>query len=628
MENKLMRKGLGKKVLSSLLIIFFLIISISQGLADSNSLKETECCGFIVPLVKYKDAVLEDLVNCKIRNMINDFLREQISVYWIATNVTASIRSIEGEIEQDKFFERGTFIILFTGNNTLDVKIIAIACDYNQSNEAEENNTIKIPVYLLQEPLLQMQAYLLSEVKLAQYASLITAGEICYVEISNRCGFLTFELLNETEVGSKLNNKAFNVLTRVGDDQHEYSSFLKSYYYGILEDVKYNASNKIRTFVYNGGGYIGSCGGAEKACAGMMLGPVSIYFKRRAYNPNLSSYGLYAIADVIFIPWNNKTGRIPVEIVDDSHPVTFGLNRTVWDLHLGGPKFNHIGCNTHIIAKFSGQNNMSGFPSWLSSSFGSGRAVLFSTHPEISGYYNTNDSKDGRTIISNALFYTTSKGKKEMNTSQSRSLSFIITIWDKTDDLILGEPENVFNAMKTNINRTINETLNLSEYIRKLMVMAREIASEKGVNLSKDLKLFGRGSLSESRKEYLTHFIDYLNNTIETLITIEEIYPLLINNSEFQKSLEMLKTDLSIRINETRNICANSQEICMDYEKFLQNYQKYPWRSILWELLIMDTAHSLYREIFSGLHFVPQTYFNSLKFLRTSWYNYEVTVAI
>ena len=83
-----------------------------------------------------------------------------------------------------------------------------------------------------------------------------------------------------------------------------------------------------------------------------------------------------------------------------------------------------------------------------------------------------------------------------------------------------------------------------------------------------------------------------------------------------------------MRINETKNVCKNSQDICKDLEKFLQNYFKSRWRSIPSELLIRDKAHKLYQQVFSGFHFVPQSFFNSLKLLRISWYDYEVNCAI
>lgn len=188
---------------------------------------------------------------------------------------------------------------------------------------------------------------------------------------------------------------------------------------------------------------------------------------------------------------------------------------------------------------------------------------------------------------------------------------------------ILGEPENVFYEIKNSINENINEILNLRDYIITLINMAEEIATEKGVDFDNYLNLFGHFSLRASRG-YLVTFADYLKDTLETLGIIEEIYPLLKNDTGFQKGLEMLRTDLSTKINEIRNIRANSQEICNDYEIRLKIYQKIPWRPI--DLLITNKAHKLYREVFSGFRFVPQTYFNALKFLRINWYNYEASI--
>ena len=75
--------------------------------------------------------------------------------------------------------------------------------------------------------------------------------------------------------------------------------------------------------------------------------------------------------------------------------------------------------NSDIIALFNNTDpSIDGTPSWISSDFGNGKIVLFSTHPEIVDYTL---GHTGKTIISNALFYTTSKIKTELTIAYSKT---------------------------------------------------------------------------------------------------------------------------------------------------------------------------------------------------------------
>ena len=55
-------------------------------------------------------------------------------------------------------------------------------------------------------------------------------------------------------------------------------------------------------------------------------------------------------------------------------------------------------------------------------------------------------------------------------------------------------------------------------------------------------------------------------------------------------------------------------------------YQKRNIRLRVREFQIKQKGLNLYMHIFSGFSYIPQTYFNSLKFLRVNWYNYEGTI--
>ncbi|MCK4365405.1 MAG: hypothetical protein KAW45_05095 [Thermoplasmatales archaeon] len=633
---------MNKKTIALLIVTCFLTISINQCIAHPESSigsqevgEDTLCYGLIASPVKCENATIQDQIGCKIRHMINDLLREQIPVYWTAEDVDASIIEINGSEEETVSFEKGTFIIPFTGNTSVDTKIIVIMCDYNYSSEIEEDNELKISVYILREPLSNVHVYPLSEVKLAQHKSPITVGEICFLEISSECGFLSFELLIDSVIAEKLNNNEFNVLTHAGGVP-DYATFYKiepptMVFYALYSDLKYRVSTAVRKFVSNGSGYIGSCYGADVAGSGHKFGPVTIHFKRVAYNPKLPSIVYYGLADYISLRPHVDTEQTQVKIVNDTHPVSYRLGEVTWEYNGGGPGFDRIGENTQVIGEFCNTDTeLDGRPCWVSSKFGKGRAVAFSRHPEILGFgfYKSNRTHIGRTVISNALFYTTAKEMTALQLSHMRSLSFIEEILAETGDIQIDtNTVDIFNETKNAINETIEDITNLSDYVKQLEFLIGEIADEKKINLNELPTFLGDNSLHITVKYYYHLFVKYLENTMETLNTLEKIYPLLESDPEFVKQIETLKADISSRIAEIRKICTQGYEMCEDYEKALLNYQQHPLiLSRVKEFLLTDKGHKFYWHIYSVFSYVPQIYFNSLKLLRNSWYNYEASM--
>jgi len=648
MISGLFRKILNRKTMSSLIIICFLTISINQCTAHQEPPEPSSCYGFIVSSVTCENPSVENQINCKIKHMINDLLREHISVYWTSVNITASITEIgNDEVEKEMFFEKGSFVIPFTGNITQDTKLITIICDYNQSSEIEENNIVKVPVYLLIEQL-TIQAYPLSEVKIVQYKGMLTNGESFYVEIAGQCGFLTFEFVETKDLAEKLEPTSFNVIMWPGLDlynhQSKFSILPKNYrselsipYKIISEDLKYKVSNVIRDFVNNGGGYVGSCYGGFIASCGMM--PIPIYLKRRAYNPRLHSVGLLAISDVLTAPAAEKFGTIQERIVDDTHPVTYGLDTVLFDSYFGGPKFVHIGENSQVVALFEDASPyLDGTPSWISSTFGNGKVMLFSSHPETIDsdthpeYFDSGIEKyyAGKKVISNTLYYTTSKEITEPPISHTRNLSFITEILEVTTDVSIDTDtnENIFEGINIKIDETVDKITNLTSEINTIKGIIQQIADENDIDLNeKESEIFLYYSATYFLIYYLDLFTEYLENTTDTLNTLEKIYPLLENNTEFVKQIETLKTDLSTKINETRDTISESLKISEEYKEALLNYQQNQRLPKLHEFKIVKKGHELEKQVAIGFEYAPQAYFNSLKLLRNSWYSYETSIA-
>ena len=82
-----------------------------------------------------------------------------------------------------------------------------------------------------------------------------------------------------------------------------------------------------------------------------------------------------------------------------------------------------------------------------------------------------------------------------------------------------------------------------------------KIADEKKIDLSEKETFLGLKSIGITRM-YSSHFVKYLENTIETLDTLEEIYPLIENDSDFVQQIEASKADISSKLAEIQKICS------------------------------------------------------------------------
>jgi len=160
----------------------------------SNASNNSLCYGFVVPLPQGEDTTIETFEDSRIRNMINDLLRENISVYWSKEDFSALSKTLDlyGSTEE-KTYEKGTFVIPFSGDEYKDALITSIVNDYNQTHELDDQNSITSKVYMLQDEL-NMIANRLTEPKIVQHLGKpIRYGWPTYLQIADAGGFLTFE---------------------------------------------------------------------------------------------------------------------------------------------------------------------------------------------------------------------------------------------------------------------------------------------------------------------------------------------------------------------------------------------------------------------------------------------------
>ena len=634
------RKKLYRKMICSIIITSFLLLSINPTMAQvkKNENTESRCYGFIVTLETKENYTTMDQINCKIRHMINDLLRQEIPIYWTAENNTINVKDMEPRnINENKLFEKGSFIIPFTGNITDDNKIIAIIYDYNQSSEIETNNPIKIPIYIILESI-KTQVFPLNNAKIALLYSRVTTGGFIFLKLASLCGFLNIQIVKDDAIYTRLNNDNFNVLFHPGGTYDTLHFLLHLVY----EDIAYRKSDGVRSFVSKGGGYIGSCGGLTKASAGGKVGKIPIglyqlYLKKQVYNPNLKSIGVSAIADILIRPPPKREYDNQIKIINLSSPITFGLDDIVWDYWCGGPEIYHTGENVEVVGVFHNtKTRVDGTPAWVTAEFGDGKIAIFSPHPEIAGMKKNptyeSQSNTGKTVISNSLFYTTADEQIEYETHLTFELSYIYDIWQKTANLTedIFEIEKILDPIRNRINTTKELIDYLTVNLSELISLIEDIAIENKIDLS-DIQYkyyLGLDYAMDVKKYYYELFKEFFNGSDLVFDKIELINELLKNDTEFKTQIKTLIINLHNRLNETDIILDKSQVIIDAYKQDLLGYQQKIFRSKIKENQLKIKGNTLYIHVYSGFSQVPQIYFDSLKFLRSNWYKFEAEYSI
>ncbi|MHA1835875.1 MAG: BPL-N domain-containing protein [Candidatus Odinarchaeia archaeon] len=179
------------------------------------------------------------------------------------------------------------------------------------------------------------------------------------------------------------------------------------------------AISNISDWVFNGGGYIGTCTGSSEALNKtpyLNLGIVDADYHREWFDISLAPPGMGANE------WKALIGPIQITIEEPNHPVMFGYGvnavRPCYGpevplYYYGGPAFVNItATNTTILGNYSTPvaqnidaagltNTIWGEPAIIAANHGSGRVVLFGPHPEWPG--------PGARMEAQAIFWTAQK---------------------------------------------------------------------------------------------------------------------------------------------------------------------------------------------------------------------------
>jgi PKD repeat protein len=425
------------------MLIIFSSANISVG--DENN----KVYGFIIEVTSDQTYSMQ----ANITRLINNILHENYSVYWITEDYKIKTQRItldNNEKSHSKNFKKGSFITPVS-TNSLDNKKIASLVYLDGIGS-------KVNAYAIKESLKNIKVLKLNEPKILHYEAKGVDG-YSYRRLLRQGGFYQQEILEADDLLINLTNNNYNLVTIGGG-----SGVIIDMYHDTLTSTGLKVTKKIREFVRNGGGYIGSCYGAHRAASGT---------KRPIGYPKIPEFNFY----MNFLPIQMRivdnpvyralpgAGDITIKLENSNHPVTFGLPQIIRNHnYLAGPMFleKTVGeSNTVNIASIQEieRENWSwnslmdycfwwksdlvpdevktslaekwieksiGKTIWVAGEFENGKLVAFGGHPE---YTDVNDDHmrwgEPPRIVYNSVFYVTADKSSTVNIEKSFSFSIL-----------------------------------------------------------------------------------------------------------------------------------------------------------------------------------------------------------
>lgn len=604
---------------------------------DFLKISDENCYGFIVPLAFNENETIYSNTQYATMNLINDLVRIKIPVYWTSNDITVTIRKINTNNIEKKTFTPGTFIIPFTEESSTNNKICAMINDYNYSHELHQS-IATISSFMILEPFTFNDLYEINEPRISYYF-----GDGVYINSLNwyvstlyRAGFLSNTLLNDSEIVNKLNNNDFNVFIWPGGE--------------IVEDINSDISlplriaknQAIKDFVYNGGGYVGSCYGAFAASSGMRVLPFPII---KFFFPQIPSIGYLSIQD-------SMTGlaiscSVNISIEDVNHPVLFGSNKILYDSQIrGGPVFTYVGKNTKSLATvqdvnstiwthwfrdlFSQDSPLSqliinlwikftvGKTIWTTSEFGNGKIVIFGDHPEIGNI-------ELKRIIHNSLLYVTSESHKSIKSESFLPVQQVLNTFKQSTAISINTASSdIFMSYYDSIDQILNDFKGFETKSDEIYNLTWSLIQQNKMNYSLAMNLFisGLWEFSRSLDRSESYLKSNLNDedTIDFLLKINDIQQMMKQqNISIDDQINQFKQHLSFHLNEIHNITENITKNLNILEYNLEHYSNTNDQN---NSMIYATEN-LWDYSKRTEKNCPKIYFESLALLRQIWYQYE-----
>ncbi|MFO8077557.1 MAG: hypothetical protein R6U21_02795 [Thermoplasmatota archaeon] len=599
----------------------------------NSSLDELSYYGFIIPVPSETHTTQETVTQSRIFFLINDLLRENISVAWIHEEKTIKCSLFPWlNSSLNKTIHKGDFFVPFTGNIEKDVRIITILSDYCFFHELD-SQAEKISSYAMYENI-DVNVTFLSEPRIAQHFGTPTRyGWPCYLLMAEAAGFFSFDFLLDDETASQLSNERYNVfMWPYEPDPASPVEVLQS-----LSNKK--GCQRIRDFVRNGGGFIGSCYGALVASSGFPnpFSPVHLLASKIPFLRCPPASLTLCLSDSLM----NERPKVLENLYQSTslvctnqHPVTYNMNHSVHEF-FSGPWFVSLGKKTKSLAFFSTvetrnqdespafiQRQVVNSPSWVCSQFGKGSMVLFASHPEfvnnISFLFQNRswpgDPYYGRRVIYNSLFHVVSDDSLMFSPQFQQNSSFLSMVFQRSH-FCLDDVENV-----SLFSESVQKISCYEQLLRSLQNKTEEL--QQLYQSDFDQSLFFKSSSRPLLYTY--HFSDILLNycqkTKQCLQQLSRL-ALLIDTVSFHEEIMSFQEML---LKELRSAETVAQEMIFHSKKAEMLFAK-PNVSFFDKYQIVSQTREMITTLEISLKHVPALFFESSKTLRHQWYDYEVS---
>lgn len=581
---------------------------------------EEKCYGFAIPLINGENLPYTSIQQ-NIANLINDLLRLNISVFWASNNFFTQAVGFSDDLRENRFFEKGTYIVPITGNLSKDALLSVIINDYAYASEIETRD--HVDVYYIMEPLF-LDVFPLNYAKIAYHfgAGIHYYLLLCYLDSFQMGGFLDNDLLLDNDIAFDLNNNDFNVFIWPGANL---GLGFMGWRGSIKTTLHLKASQKIRGFVEHGGGYIGSCYGKASASSGFLIprNLVAHYF------PNLSVTGHLALLPSCFSV-NPGIGYITVKIVNMSHPVSFGLSQMQRSWRAHGPVDIWLGNDAQPLAtleNFSFQwtgKDLAGVPYWIienitkfeigkpiwtTGRYVNGKIVVFGDHPEAPEPYRLDR------LLHNSVFFTTADLKTSLNISKNISISKIKKFNTVTSNLSLNESSRIFTSLWTKIETLSEDCNNIDTIENNIMNIALELADEGKIDSTLKYKI---------ATEYRESYQRWLTGFYEALEKLENIYSEVHAITNISSDIQSWQKNMNNSLEVCQRIFINAREMGYTMLQKLNNFTGQNRETFSIKLLA-DTRDNNYREGYKRI-IVP--WMSTEKISRRLWYEYERDLAL
>ena len=177
---------------------------------------------------------------------------------------------------------------------------------------------------------------------------------------------------------------SFAIVCFPGGDMFRYSRNISS-----------EGMNKIKSYIKNGGNYIGICGGSYFSAEKIIWQGSHLPMKTLALFEGTAEGNNDTIA-----PYPQRK-MCKVVLTDSLHPITQGMSKDQWILYYWGPVFKTKNKEIQVLGIYDAVNS----PAILAFEYGKGKVFITGTHPEM----EEDSDRDGvifpDTIINNVHYY-------------------------------------------------------------------------------------------------------------------------------------------------------------------------------------------------------------------------------